>query len=120
MPNQPYMYANFDVNFYWHDLFVKGNVLTVGWDSYYQHAFPLYWEKMGDSSTKIRVPEQFSHNLSVGYSIKNVGITYPSSAGILQMPSCMIILVCRKPVVPFMVRCGFISDVDRVNGQFFS
>ena len=71
MPNQPYMYANFDVNFYWHDLFVKGNVLTVGWDSYYQHAFPLYWEKMGDSSTKIRVPEQFSHNLSVGYSIKN-------------------------------------------------
>lgn len=71
IPNQPYMYANFDANFSWHDLFAKGNVLTVGWDSYYQHEFPLYWENYGASGYKQTVPTQFSHNLTIGYSIKN-------------------------------------------------
>ncbi|MCD8395241.1 MAG: carboxypeptidase-like regulatory domain-containing protein [Bacteroidales bacterium] len=69
IPNQPYMFANFDINFHWHDLFRKGNVLKVGWDSFWQHEFPLHWEGLGDASTKIRVPEQFSHNLLVGYSL---------------------------------------------------
>lgn len=71
IPNLPYRYANFDANFSWHDLFAKGNTLTFGWDCFYQHDFPLYWEKFGDSSTKIRVPTQLSHNLSLGYSIRN-------------------------------------------------
>ena len=71
IPNQPYTYANFDINFYWHDLFCKGNMLTVTWDSYYQHEFPLYWEGNGNANYKLYVPEQFSHNLTIGYSIKN-------------------------------------------------
>lgn len=71
IPNLPYRYANIDANFSWHDLLAKGNTLTLGWDCFYQHDFPLYWEKFGDSSTKIRVPTQLSHNLSLGYSIRN-------------------------------------------------
>lgn len=71
MPNLPYVFANFDATFTWHDLFAKGNVLTISYDGYYQHEFPLYWERFGDPSTKSRVPEQLSHNLSIGYSIKN-------------------------------------------------
>ncbi len=71
IPNQPYTFANFDANFTWHNLFGKGNVLTVGYDGFYQHEFPLYWERMGDPSTKSRVPEQLSHNLTIGYSLKN-------------------------------------------------
>ena len=71
IPNQPYRYANFDAAFYWNDLFAKGNVLTVAYDSYYQHEFPLYWESIGDASSKRKVPEQFSHNLTVSYSVKN-------------------------------------------------
>lgn len=70
IPNQPYLYANFDASLTWHDLFAKGNVLTLGYDGYYQHDFPLYWENLGDPTTKIRVPEQLSHNLSIGYSLK--------------------------------------------------
>lgn len=70
IPNQPYLYANFDTSLTWHDLFAKGNVLTLGYDGYYQHDFPLYWENLGDPTTKIRVPEQLSHNLSIGYSLK--------------------------------------------------
>ena len=71
IPNVPYMFANFDANFSWHDLSSKGDALSVGWDCFYQHDFPLYWESFGDASTKIKVPEQFSHNLTLSYSIKN-------------------------------------------------
>lgn len=71
IPNQPYTFANFDANFTWRDLFAKGNALTVSYDSYYQHEFPLYWEALGDPRTKSKVPEQFSHNLTIGYSIRN-------------------------------------------------
>jgi len=71
MPNLPYVFANFDATFTWHGLFAEGNVLTISYDGYYQHEFPLYWERFGDPSTKSRVPEQLSHNLSIGYSIKN-------------------------------------------------
>lgn len=70
IPNQPYSYANFDASFYWHDLFGKGNVLSLVYDSYYQHEFPLYWEEFGDPTTKQRVPTQFSHNLTLSYGIK--------------------------------------------------
>ena len=71
MPNLPYMFANFDAAFTWHDLFAEGNVLTVSYDGYYQHDFPLYWEHFGDPASKSRVPEQLSHNLSIGYSIQD-------------------------------------------------
>ena len=69
IPNQPYTYSNFDANFYWHDLLGEGNILTVSYDGYYQHDFPLYWEDLGDPSTKSRVPTQLSHNLTIGYSL---------------------------------------------------
>ena len=71
IPNQPYTFANFDATFTWHDLFAEGNVLTLTYDGYYQHEFSLYWEHLGDPRSKSRVPEQFSHNLSLGYSMKN-------------------------------------------------
>lgn len=71
MPNLPYMFANFDATFTWHGLFADGNVLTVTYDGYYQHDFPLYWERFGDPASKSTVPEQFSHNLSIGYSLQN-------------------------------------------------
>lgn len=71
IPNQPYTFANFDANFYWHDCLGEGNVLSVTYDGFYQHEFPLYWERLGDPSTKSRVPDQLSHNLIIGYSMKN-------------------------------------------------
>ncbi len=70
LPNIPYRYANFDMNFYWHDLFAKGNTLGVAYDSFWQHEFPLYWESLGDKDSKNYVPHQFSHNLSLSYSLK--------------------------------------------------
>ncbi len=70
MPNLPYQFADADVNFYWRDLWEKGNVLTLTYDNQYLHSFSYYSQVIGSSSDYI-VPDQFSHNVSLSYSIKN-------------------------------------------------
>lgn len=70
MPNMPYRFANSDVNFFWHNLLKKDNMLTVTYDNLYMHGFPLYSEVIG-SESKFTVPTQFSHNLSLTYSMQN-------------------------------------------------
>lgn len=70
VPNIPYLFFNVDASFYYHDLFKKGNLLTVTYGNFYLHEFPLYWEIHG-ATGKGRVPTQFSHDISLIYSIKN-------------------------------------------------
>lgn len=71
LPNIPYRFANLDATFTWRNLFAKGNHLNVTYDGFWQHEFPLYWENIGDSDSKAKVPDQFSHNISLTYSLKN-------------------------------------------------
>ena len=70
MPNLPYQFADADVNFYWRNLGEKGNVLTLTYDNQFLHSFSYYSQVIGSSSDYI-VPNQFSHNLSLSYSLKN-------------------------------------------------
>ena len=69
MPNIPYMFADSDINLYWHNLFEKGNTLTLTYDNQYLHSFSYYSQVIGSSSDYI-VPNQFSHNISLSYSMK--------------------------------------------------
>ncbi len=71
MPNVPYKFANCDATFFWRDLGGKGNSLTATYDNTYVHEFPLYSEAYGSTSTKMVVPTQFSHNVSVAYSMRH-------------------------------------------------
>lgn len=71
LPNIPYRYASFDAALTGHDLPARGCTLTLAYDNYWQHDFPLTWENIGDSATKARVPEQFAHNLSLSCSLRN-------------------------------------------------
>ena len=71
MPNQPYMFADSDINFYWHGLGRKSNVLTVTYDNQYTHKFCYYASNIGSNNNDYMVPNQFSHNLTVSYSLKN-------------------------------------------------
>lgn len=71
IPNQPYLFASSDAVFTWKDCIWKGNDLSLTYDNFYMHSFPLYWETVGSASTKKRVPTQFSHNISLSYSLKN-------------------------------------------------
>lgn len=71
MPNLPYMFADSDINFYWHGLGAKRNVLTVTYDNQYTHKFCYYASNIGSNNNDYMVPNQFSHNLTISYGIKN-------------------------------------------------
>lgn len=70
MPNVPYRFADFDANFYWRDLGGRGNQLTLTYDNQWTHSFSYYSEVIGSSSDYI-VPDQFAHNLTLSYSVKD-------------------------------------------------
>ncbi|MDE6624215.1 MAG: carboxypeptidase-like regulatory domain-containing protein [Alistipes sp.] len=70
IPNQPYLFANSDATFYWKNLFGKGNELSISYDNYWQHDFPLYSESLGSRESKEVVPAQFAHNVILTYSIR--------------------------------------------------
>ena len=67
--NLPYLFADSDANFYWHDLGKKGNVLTVTYDNRYVHSFTYYSSNIGSNKGDYIVPDQFSHNLTIAYSL---------------------------------------------------
>lgn len=71
IPNQPYLFASTDLSLTWHNCGVKGNVITFIYDNYYQKEFPLYSESLGSKDSKNFVPKQFSHNVTLTYSLKN-------------------------------------------------
>lgn len=71
MPNLPYMFADSDVTFYWHNLGKKGNALTVTYDNQYLHRFSYYSSNIGSNKSDYVVPSQLSHNLALSYSLGN-------------------------------------------------
>ena len=71
MPNLPYMFANADLTLHWNDFGREGNTLTLMYDNLYSHEFPLNFENVGYVGSKRIVPSQFSHNLSLSYSMRN-------------------------------------------------
>lgn len=70
MPNLPYMFADSDITFYWGDLGRKGNMLTVSYDNQYLHSFSYYSSRIGSNKGDYVVPNQFSHNLALSYSLQ--------------------------------------------------
>ena len=69
--NLPYIFADSDASFYWHNLGKKGNVLTISYDNQYVHSFTYYSANIGANNSDYLVPTQFSHNLTLSYSIEN-------------------------------------------------
>lgn len=71
MPNLPYMFADSDINFYWHGLGRKGNVLAITYDNQYTHSFCYYSANIGSKNNDYMIPDQFSHNITLSYGINN-------------------------------------------------
>ncbi len=71
MANVPYMFADSDINLYWHDMGRKGNLLTLTYDNQYLHSFCYNSEVIGTNSSAYMIPDQFSHNLAISYSLHN-------------------------------------------------
>lgn len=71
MPNEPYLFARGDSRLNFYDLISKKDHFYIVYDLFYQHEFPLYWEGFGDKDTKKTVPTQYSHSITLNYSIKD-------------------------------------------------
>ncbi len=71
MPNLPYLFADGDITFYWRDLLKKGNTLTAAYENQYLHSFTYYSSNLGANNSDYEVPNQFSHNLTFSYSMRN-------------------------------------------------
>lgn len=71
MPNLPYIFADSDVTFYWRNLWRKGNTLSFTYDNQYLHSFTYYSANIGSNKNDYVVPSQFSHNLTLSYSLSN-------------------------------------------------
>lgn len=70
MPNQPYFYGNGEVEVRFHDLGAPTNLLTVGYNLNYVHAFYLNWPSLGSPGEKITIDRQLSHDVSASYAMK--------------------------------------------------
>jgi outer membrane receptor protein involved in Fe transport len=69
MPNIPYLFGNADVSALLPNVGGEGNNLNIGYNTLYVHEFYLYWPSRGGS--KLSIPAQLSHDISVVYSLKN-------------------------------------------------
>lgn len=70
LSNLPYLFADSDVNLYWHNCLRKGNQLTLTYDNQYLHSFTYYSSNLGANKGDYVVPDQFSHNLTLSYSMQ--------------------------------------------------
>ncbi|MFR9503983.1 MAG: TonB-dependent receptor [Rikenellaceae bacterium] len=71
IPNQPYKYANADATLNLYKIFSDHDQISIIYDLFYQEEFSLYWESVGHSSTKSKVPTQLSHSAVVNYAFRN-------------------------------------------------
>jgi outer membrane receptor protein involved in Fe transport len=66
IPNIPYLYGNADASYTLESPFNSKNNISFGYNLLYVHSFYLYWPSLG--STKLEVPKQIAHDLSMTYS----------------------------------------------------
>ena len=70
MPNIPYLFADVDVTLTWRDCITQGDALSITYDNQYLQGFYYYSSRIGTNKSDYMVPNQFSHNISLGYSLQ--------------------------------------------------
>lgn len=69
IPNTPIFYMNSDLSFLLNNIFKKQDNLTLTLGANYTASYYLDWSMMGDKSRKKSIPEQFTQNVSIAYSL---------------------------------------------------
>jgi outer membrane cobalamin receptor len=69
VPNQPYLFGNADASWSLPGIGGKENMLTLGYNTFYVHSFPLRWGVNGFPETKDVVPTQWSHDITATWGI---------------------------------------------------
>ena len=71
LPNLPYLFGNVDAGIRLKDLVFKDTEFTLDYGLAYVHAYYLSWPSLGSKDSKSVIPEQLSHNLTLGYTLAN-------------------------------------------------
>ncbi len=72
MPNIPYSFGNADATYYLHDLWGKGNTLSIGYTFNFLNQFYLNWPSLGDSDSKDgHIPTQMWNDINITYAFQN-------------------------------------------------
>jgi len=69
IPNQPWFYANANLEIGKNDIWAKGNRLQLSLSSQFVNWFYLNWESRGSIESKNQIPTQLSHNAALSYSL---------------------------------------------------
>ncbi|MCP9612922.1 TonB-dependent receptor [Coprobacter tertius] len=69
LPNIPYLFANGNIGFLFRNIGWKNTALTIDYRLNYVHEYFLSFPGLGSKSSKNIIPEQFSHDISAGYSL---------------------------------------------------
>lgn len=69
IPNQPWLYANANIEIGKNDVLARGNRLQLSLSSQFVNWFYLNWESRGSIESKNKIPTQFSHNAAVSYTM---------------------------------------------------
>ncbi len=77
--NIPYLFGNARAGGKFNNILTTKDRLTVSWNTYYVHEFPLTSFVEGSPEARDIIPEQISHNIQIGYSLDdgkyNVSLT---------------------------------------------
>jgi len=74
LPNIPYLFGNANLGSTLQNVFSKGTSLSMDYSLSWVEAYFLSWPSLGSRNSKAVIPEQLSHHISLGYSLK--GGTY--------------------------------------------
>lgn len=66
--NIPYLFGNARIGGRFSGVITPEDQFTISWGSYYVHEYPLTSFVEGNPEDRDIIPEQFSHNLQLGYS----------------------------------------------------
>ncbi|HEX6430036.1 MAG TPA: TonB-dependent receptor plug domain-containing protein [Niastella sp.] len=71
LPNMPYLFGSFDAAYRFKKAFFNHDALTIGVGGNFVEKFYLFWPSQGSTETKFVIPQQFTQDASVTYSLQN-------------------------------------------------
>lgn len=69
LPNIPYLFANADMGLRFKNVGFKGTQLSFDYNLAYVHRYFLSFPGLGSAASKKVIPQQLSHDISVGYTL---------------------------------------------------
>lgn len=70
LPNIPYLFGHGDIGFQFQNIGLKDSELSIDYAINYVHKYYLSFPGLGAKASKKVIPEQTSHDLSLGYSMQ--------------------------------------------------